>query len=90
MTQADAEAMIIDVVCNIQQVSGREAVAVGSTSCPLTDMPGFDSLNGVEATIEVMDRLKVSFDFNNVLVDDSKALTIAESAARLLSCLPKK
>ena len=90
MTQVEAEAVIIDVICKIQQLSGREAVPITSNSCPITDMPGFDSLNGVEATIEVMNRLNLNLEFNNVLVNDSGALTVAAAAARLLSCIPKK
>lgn len=90
MTQSELEKMIIDVVCKIQQLSGREMITVTSDTRPVTELPGFDSLNGVEATIDVMDRLELDLVFNNVLVDDSKALTVSEAAKRLLGCMTKK
>lgn len=90
MTQAEMEIMIIEVVCKIQDLSGREKVAVTPWTRPVTDVPGFDSLNGVEATVDMLDRLKLELEFNNVLVDDSKALTVAEAATRLLGCMPEK
>jgi hypothetical protein len=90
VTQSEVEKMLIDVVCEIQNLSGRTAVPVSGLTCPILDVPGFDSLNGVEATIEAIDRLNQELDYNNVFVDNDKALTIREAATRLLGCIQKK
>ena len=50
---------------------------------PLEDLPDFDSLNGVEATVDVLEQLGLDVDFNNVFVKDGEALTIREAAVRL-------
>lgn len=89
MTQEDIETMLIRIVRNIQELSGREQVHVTPETRPVLDMPGFDSLNGVEVTVDVLDELKIDVGFNNVLVDEAKALTVAQAAARLLDCMPR-
>jgi acyl carrier protein len=88
MTKSELEALLIELVCTLQLMSGREEVAVNASTKPVLDIPGFDSLNGVEVTVEVMDRLKIEVNFNNLLVEDDRALTIAQAAERLAICLP--
>jgi acyl carrier protein len=87
MTKSELEVLLIELVCTLQKISGREPVAIDANTKPVLDVPGFDSLNGVEVTVEVTDRLKIETDFNNVLVDDDRALTIAQAAERLAICL---
>lgn len=89
MIQTEIEQMLIAVVCDIQRLSGREAVPVSVATCPIYDMPGFDSLNGVEATVDALGRLGLDLEFNNVFVEQDKALTIQQAAARLFGCIPK-
>lgn len=89
MNQSELEQILIDVVCQLQQTSGREATGVGIQSKPAVDVPGFDSLNAVEATVEVICRLNVDLEFNNVFVEGEKILTIQEAATRLLNHLQK-
>ena len=90
MKQDEIEGMLIAVVCELQELSGREAIPVSATTRPVLDMPGFDSLNGVEATIDALDRLKLDLDFNNVFVENDKALTIRQAASRLVACMAKQ
>lgn len=90
MNQSEIEQMLIDIVCQLQETSGRVEIAVNLDTRPILDMPGFDSLNGVEATIEALDRLNLNLDFDNVFVDAEKTLTIQQAAARLLGCVPKQ
>lgn len=87
MNQTEIEQMLIEIVCNLQDLSGREKVEVTSHSRPVLDMPGFDSLNGVEATIEALERLGLNLDFTNVFVDNERGLTIQDAATRLSSCM---
>lgn len=90
MNQSQIEKMLIDIVCNLQELSGREKVEVSAGTSPIDDVPGFDSLNCVEATIEATERLDRNLDFNNVFFDDNKALTIQQAAVRLLSGISKQ
>ncbi len=87
MTQAEIERMLIEVVCQIQEISGREGVDVTSDTRPVLDMPGFDSLNGVESTIELSGRINKDVPFNNIFVEESKALSIRQAGTRLLACI---
>ncbi len=91
MNQTEIEKMLIAIVCRLQELSGREKVPVTAKSKPLLDMPGFDSLNGVEATVEIFDELKLDLGFNDVFVaeDKNKALTIREAAVRLGASMEK-
>ena len=52
MKLEDIENLLIEVASDLQKMSGREAVNLTSESSPLIDLPGFDSLNGVEATVD--------------------------------------
>jgi acyl carrier protein len=88
MTKSELEVLLIELVCMLQEMSGRGRFSVDANTKPVLDVPGFDSLNGVEVTVEVMDRLKIELDFNNVLVEDERALTIAQAAERLAMSLP--
>lgn len=90
MNQTEIEEMLINIVCNLQELSGREKVEVSAGTSPIEDVPGFDSLNCVEATIEAIDRLEKDLDFNNVFFDDNKSLTIQQAAVRLLSTISKQ
>lgn len=90
MNQAEIEKMLIEIVCDLQELSGRERVEISPETRPLEDIPGFDSLNCVEATIDAIDRLDKNLDFNNVFFDDNQALTIQQAATRLLSCITKQ
>ena len=90
MNQEQIESMLIEVVCEIQKISGRPIVDVTADTKPVVDMPGFDSLNGVESTIEVSGRINKDVPFNNVFVDDKKALTIRQASVRLLSFINGK
>jgi len=83
MTQSEIEIVLISVVRELQTLSGRVEVNVTKDTCPLDDMPGFDSLNGVEATIEVADRLNIKIEDNDIFAENGKALTIAAAAARI-------
>ena len=89
MKLEDIEKLLIDVACDVQKMSGREVVNLTSESRPLLDMPGFDSLNGVEATVDALNRLKLDLDFIDIFADEEKALTIREAATRILGCMQK-
>ena len=87
---ADIEKLLIATVCELQKSSGREGVMVSGDTRPVQDMPGFDSLNGVETTVEISHILDIELNSNNVFVEDGKAITIAEAAKRIYASLPQK
>ena len=85
MTQTEIEQILIELIKNIQVMSGRPDVVIDASTRPIGDLDEFDSLNAVELTVEFADRLKFEPDSNNVLLADDKPLSIAEAAHRLLS-----
>lgn len=84
MTQTEAEQMLIKLTKQIQTISGRPEQEINGSTRPILDLEQFDSLNGVELTVEVADTVKFEPAFNNILVADNKALSITEAAQRLL------
>ncbi len=85
MNISDATKLVIEVVSDIQSHSGRQSIALTGKSRPIGDLPGFDSLNGIEATTELAYRLGCEFSDGNLLVDetDNRALSIEEIASRI-------
>lgn len=81
----DVTKLIIDVVSDIQTHSGRRSIGLTGKSRPIGDLPGFDSLNGIEATTELTHRLGREFSDENLLIDETsnRALTIEEIATRI-------
>lgn len=49
MNISDATKLVIEVVSDIQSNSGRQSIVLTGKSCPIGDLPGFDSLNGIES-----------------------------------------
>jgi acyl carrier protein len=62
--------VIADVLKEIQSMSGRTPVPISATTCPIGDLADFDSLNGVEATIELSDRLGIEIPGVNGFVNE--------------------
>ncbi|MDZ4849709.1 MAG: hypothetical protein SGI77_10470 [Pirellulaceae bacterium] len=85
MNRDEVIGMLQDVLQSIQQNSGRLAPPIQQGTCPIGDLSGFDSLNGVEATVELTDRLGVEFSGVSLFVNEmgTKALTISEIADRI-------
>jgi hypothetical protein len=85
MNQAEVVAVLLDVLTTIQQNSGRNIAAISGDTCPIGDLDGFDSLNGVEATVELADRLGIVIASISIFVNESgtKALSVTEIAKRL-------
>jgi acyl carrier protein len=85
MEKADIQKTICDVVRQIQIDSGRLNSALSSDSCPIGDLDGFDSLSGVEATVDLSEKLGIDLPGVSVFINESgsKVLTIAEIAAKI-------
>ena len=90
MDRQEVENLLINVVSEIQKISGRDNVEVTSSSKPLLDMPGFDSLNGVEATVEVLSKLNLQLDIVSIFANDIGAISIGEAAEIVMSHMTQK
>ena len=77
---------IVDVVRKIQESSGRAAGSIGPSTSPVGDLDGFDSLNGVEATVELSASLGTDLpDGLFVYEGGTGGTTIGQIAERILS-----
>jgi acyl carrier protein len=75
--------IVLEVVCGIQEQSGRPLPEdVCDTLRPIGDFEGFDSINAVEVTVQLTERLGCEID-GNAFVDGRRALKIGEIAKRL-------
>ena len=59
MTRQQAEAAVIGAIAEIQEMGGRECPKITGKTIPIGGVPGFDSLNGLEATIFIDQRLGI-------------------------------
>ncbi|MFA6312595.1 MAG: hypothetical protein WCV99_08285 [Sterolibacterium sp.] len=84
MSLETVQQMVIEVLGDIQTISGRDLIPMSGSTCAIGELPGFDSLNGIEATLEISARLGYDLEVDNLLVDESgnRALTIREIAER--------
>lgn len=82
--------VLLDVLKEVQMLSGREWVDLPVTAKPIHDVSGFDSVLSVEASAMVEHRLGgYKLTPCSVFHDGSKALTIDEIAQNILLQLPK-
>ena len=82
MEKANVVKVITEVLTDLQSISGRKPVPISGKTCPIGDLDEFDSLNGVEATVELSDRLGIDLPGVNEFVNEqgTKALTVSEIA----------
>ena len=73
---------VIQVLDQLQKDIGRQAVRMSASTRPIGDLEQFDSLNGVEATVEIADKLNVELPGVSVFVDETgtRALSVSEIA----------
>ena len=88
MADSEIAQAFVDVHREIQSTLGHDASGISSTTCPLTNAPGFRSQLIPNAVRMVASRLGISlpkgFKVKNIYVspDGKKKLTIAEIATR--------
>lgn len=90
MTIQELEQVIIEVLVWIQTESGREVPPVDGRTRPIGDLPGFDSMSGLEATVELGQRLGCEIPEDvNLFVNDkgTRALRIEEVARQIEAML---
>ena len=92
MNPKDVEAKLIEVVQEIQRDSGYDGSQIRGTTCPLTNLEGFDSLICPVAIGMLASTLNVNIPNNkNIFLseDGKRQLTISESAATVCEIVNK-
>lgn len=57
MERENIRETVYQVIQEIQASSGRDASQLNDSTCPLSDLDGFDSLNAVEASFQLSEYL---------------------------------
>lgn len=84
MSSAQLLALVIEVIGHYQEMSGRPPSEIGPATCPLTDLLEFDSLNGMEVTVELRTQLGIDIPEDNLCLDKkSKPVRVEQIAERL-------
>ncbi|HAA26438.1 MAG TPA: hypothetical protein DCE56_00605 [Cyanobacteria bacterium UBA8553] len=84
MNPEDVKVKLIEVLQEIQSDSGYEATQMGGTTCPVTDLQGFDSPLWLDAIGMLAAKLDVEIPHgHNIFLskEGKRRLTIDESAA---------
>ena len=76
--------MVIRLLVKIQKISGRKVLKIDEEMVPIGGLPGFDSLNGLELTLMLPDKVAWSGKSLCVSDDGKRALSVKEMVERLL------
>lgn len=89
MTAHDLVQHVCGVLVEVQGLSGHPVPTLTSGSKPIGDLPGFDSLSSIEATVLLEQRLGRQLDAETVFVakDGSHALNVKQITDRLCDLL---
>ena len=85
MTKKDIVKLIKEILVEIQEWNGKEVTKITPDTVPINGLPGFDSLTGVEFTVQISKKIPIP-DNENLCVscDKTKALSVGEIADRLV------
>jgi len=81
--------VIKEILVQIQEISGREVPKITPKTAPIGDLPGFDSLTGLEFTIMLPSELRWNEQNSCVSEDGTRALCVEEIIEQVLKhCNP--
>ncbi len=85
MSSDDCQRILLDVLRDVQKISGRQWNGLKAGAKPIGELQGFDSLSGVEATVMLEEKFGCEFSVDSVFVSDNgkHALTVCEISDRL-------
>jgi len=78
--------VITNTLTQIQEMSGREVPGITGRTVPIKDLPGFDSLTGLEFTVMLPSEFKLKEENLCVSEDGTRALCIDEIVDRIMEC----
>lgn len=82
--------LLLKAIAEIQHQSGREDDTLDDNTRPFIDLEGFDSLNGEEVTICLLDDLSFDDGLNPFESRHGKEVTIGQIANRLAAVAKEK
>jgi acyl carrier protein len=85
MTPEKVLPLILQVLQEVQEMSGRPRHPLTVDMKPIGTLDGFDSLAGVEATVMIEEKLGCTLNVDSVFVseDGKKALTLKDVCERV-------
>lgn len=82
---------LVQAIVDIQRESGWQAQEINGQTCPMVDLPNFDSLNAVEVTTLVSDDLGIDVDVSEFLgAREQRPLSIDEIARAICQASRKE
>lgn len=92
MFQQQFQSVVIEVLIEIQKLSGRKWSGLTPDATPIGDFEGFDSLSAIEATVMIEEKLDCELGVDSVFISESgkRALTVREIAERLTKLVQAK
>lgn len=92
MTESDARALIVSVLKEVQEISGREWQPIDPKERPIGVLDGFDSLSAVEVTVMIEERLGCKLPLKTLFVSDDgkRALTLGEVSDRVAKLMSSR
>jgi acyl carrier protein len=89
MTPQDLVQHVCEVLAEVQGLSGYPAPTLTLDSKPIGDLPGFDSLSSIEATVLLEQKLGRELDSESVFIseDGRHALNVNQIAHRVCDLL---
>jgi acyl carrier protein len=85
MTPEKLLLLVLEVLQEVQKMSGRRWQPLTPDMKPIGTLDGFDSLAGVEATVMIEEKLKCTLDVESLFVseDGKQALTLKQVCERI-------
>ena len=92
MSEQSFESLVVNVLREAQELSGRKWSELSVDCKPIGDLEGFDSLTAVEATVMIEEKLGCDLELDSVFVSENgkRALTIKEICEGLAKKLERR
>ncbi len=85
MSREELNQIVISKITKLQEQSGRSAHGISEKVRPIGDLPGFDSLNGLELSFELSGELNIAIDSKLLLTPiGGKSPTVSQIVDRIM------
>jgi acyl carrier protein len=80
--------LVVETLELIQELSGQDKVDINEDTVPIGQLPGFDSMNGVELSMMISKHIPMEKNVRLCVSDDGKkALSVRQIVERLVKLL---